>query len=85
MEWICAADELPVNDGNYLIVDLRYNRLKVSSYSKCCGTGSLFKRMPQNVLWAKFSIEEHNARIRNESVQSAKNAGGFYIYSTITL
>lgn len=83
MEWVCAADELPDRDGDYLIVDLRYNRIKVSSFSKCCGSGSLFKRMPHQILWARLSVDEHNARIIKESQQSAKNKGGVYIFTSL--
>lgn len=85
MEWVCAADQLPDSDGDYLIVDLRYNSMKISAFSKCCGSGSLFKRMPQQVLWAKLSVEEHNYRIMKECQQGAKNRGGVYVFSTGTL
>jgi hypothetical protein len=80
MEWVCAADELPPNDGAYFIIDLRYNRKRIAHYNSNRGRQSLFYRIPDKVLWGKESTPEHNARILKESQQAAKNTGGVYVH-----
>lgn len=81
MTWVSAADELPVNDGAYFVIDLRYNHFRICYFNKAHGHQSLFHLIPKKILWGKESIEEHNARILKGSQQIAKNAGGFYFMS----